>query len=180
MGLDLAAHSQITPIPTPDDPDTAYDDPAAIHTFAYAAFPRSTRGLLNHDKPSNLNNTAVIADGWYKINGKSFRWHGGSYSGYGRFRQHLANISGLNPDTIWQNPHQYYDAPFFELIHFADNEGCIGHLAAADLHTDFVEHRTTFKTMMRFNADADYYLHKYDAWLHGTELAADHGVIDFH
>ena len=73
--------------------------------------------------------------------GFSFSVH---YSGHAEFRQMLARAA-LNVDAkdVYVDPGQFRDMPFFELIYFADTQGHIGPLAAADLAADFADGRDT-------------------------------------
>jgi hypothetical protein len=91
----------------------------------------------------------------------------GSYSGYNAWRADLQRQF---------NPAVDEDGPFFELIYFADNEGCIGPEAAKDLLEDF---RLHFERYMS-GAHADYFTAKYQDWTRAFELAADGGLVDFH
>jgi hypothetical protein len=71
-----------------------------------------------------------------------FYFRAGNYSQHAEFRQLLARAAlNVDADDIYADPDPFRDNPFFELIYFADTEGCIGPLAAADLAADFAQGR---------------------------------------
>lgn len=170
MGLDLAAYSNVTVLPV--DPEREIDGENAIRVFAYAGFERSTRGLADHDVLSS--DGRMIARREYDITASgSLYWSAGSYIGYGRFRESLAEIAG-RPASDYR-PDSDGTAPFYELVWFADNEGAIGHEAAADLLADFQEYRARYHSEHADSQWAD----TYDEWIVGLTLAADHGLVHF-
>jgi len=87
--------------------------------------------------------------------------------------------STSKPQAVWENPDRYVDAPFYELIHFADNEGTIGGEAAADLARDFIDlgEKVVPRLMV---AGGDYWRGKYEAWAKAFKLAAGTGLVYFH
>lgn len=180
MGLDLTAYSNVELLPKGHGRDPESDEywDTTIRACTYEGFHRSTRGLADHDviTRSPDGGTLWVADREYDIS-KSLHhaWHGGSYSGYGRRREILRDYSGIpeTPSTVtdeWIARHQ--DMPFFELVWFADNEGCIGSEAAADLLADFVEHR---ERITNAGLDAEWV----NDWIKGLTLAADNGLVWF-
>ena len=108
-----------------------------------------------------------------------------SYSGYSTWRDELARLAGY-PVTTNVMGHSSYAAgawrrsctggPFYELINFSDCEGTIGPVVAKKLLRDFEEWDDRAKhfetTLLRF------YEH-YQRFLHGLEISADGGAIDF-
>lgn len=193
MGLDLTAYSNVKLLPKDHGQDRESDEywDTTIRACTYEGFQRSTRGLADHDVVTkDERGTLWIADREYDIS-KSLRhaWRGGSYSGYGRRREVLRTYAGIpeTPSIVtneWITRHQ--DMPFFELVWFADNEGCIGSEAAADLLADFEE-------LIRERGDDDvskaeamravavYKLGKewINDWIKGLTLAADNGLVWF-
>lgn len=99
---------------------------------------------------------------------ESFGFRAGSYGGYNDWRDWLARMSG------WESAKT--TGPFYELIHFADNEGVIGPKVAAKLAKDFAEHADKAKQM----AQDDFDLQRYQNWQRAFEMAADNGAVDFH
>jgi hypothetical protein len=71
------------------------------------------------------------------------------------------------------NPDLAPDGPFYELIWFADNEGCIGPDAAKDLLADFREHEAAYVPPSGWTAAT------YQDWTRAFELAADGGLVRF-
>jgi hypothetical protein len=185
MGLDIIAYSKLEPIAEselPEDPDERWEQ-GYVHAFAYASFPRSTRGLVGHDTQGG-DEGEWIAESWYRpTDGTEMHsFAAGSYSGYSEFRRMLAGMLGHDVAEYWNDP-SLADEPMYELINFADNEGCIGPDAAADLLADFREHRERWVAHIE-QSDAkpmlDYYVGKYDDWITAFELAADGGLVAFH
>lgn len=133
----------------------------------------------------------------------SFR--AGAYSGYGRFRNILAQCTlGVTEDTIWEAQDIYMNQPFFNLINFSDCEGVIGPDYSAALFEDFRDNRDRFirnlKQEIDFtkvtenpialepefildlelsDGDIEYYIEKYDDWMQAFELAKDGGIVQF-
>lgn len=176
MGLDCTAYSNVTVLPADTDRDQDYD--TCISAFAYEGFHQSTRGLADHDVVTTDEHGTWIAERLYDItDSETFGWHAGSYSGYGRWRQSLADIAGWTLDP--SNPQASADHPFFELVWFADNEGCIGHEAAADLLQDFRDHRLAYMAVHE-NDPSTWFASAYDEWIRALELASQHGFIRFH
>lgn len=177
MGLDITAYSNLRVVTAEEhdakDEDWCEEDDH-IGAYAYDSFPRSFRGL----------------DGWGEAFGSSLRGglcyalteqtetHGfraGSYSGYNQWRADLAEFVGKEIGDYWGTQDDLDDLPFYELINFADNEGCIGPEAARDLLADFQEHE------VRYRATHDeYFSTKYDDWTKACALAAQSGLISFH
>lgn len=163
MGLDVTAYSNLTPIGQHTHDWCQEDD--HVVAFAYSNFTASFRGL-----PVLRTDEQFIYGGCYAHTGttETHKFQAGSYSGYNAWRGHLR--AQFNPDT---RP----DQPFYELIWFADNEGCIGPDAARDLLADFREHAAAYRV-----PDDDvqgWYREKYEAWTRACDLAADCGLIRF-
>ncbi len=175
MGLDITAYSKLKAVGVHERPadDDAWEREyeTHIHAFAYKGFEASFRGLpILGDDPGFGQPGEFIDGGCYEktLETETFGFHAGSYSGYGWRREFLAQLF---------NPHRDPKLPFYELIHFADNEGTIGPEAAADLLADFREHAEAYRA-----ATIDYH-HEYGFYTNFTracELAADGGLIDFH
>ena len=161
MGLDALAYKAATLL----DPHEQTEDCWENHVLALIvdpSFHRSLRGL--------------VADRCYEVEGVEAAHVGNSYSGHSRFRDELSRVFlGVESRTVWGSPDRYADRPFFELIHFADNEGTIGPDAAADLAADFAEGRTLWQSRV----SDEWLLHKYDEWAEVFATAADGGLVRF-
>jgi hypothetical protein len=99
-------------------------------------------GFHCYAAPGFAGREAPLIDGavYAAFGGDHFR--AGSYTGYGRWREALAQFAyGVDPETVWGNPDDFADKPFFEIIHFSDCEGTIGPEVAAKLARDFEEYR---------------------------------------
>lgn len=181
MGLSITAYSKAKLLPKHLRIDRCYDE--HVIAFAYSCFPRSYRGLADADVVDGES----IGDRCYDVSDSEKHWFSaGSYTGYNVFRDVLSTaFHGVEAGAIFKDPERYVDAPFFELINFADNEGTIGPDAAADLLKDFDDGRSRWADYLveRYADkpwDSKYYLEKYEDWAHACRLAADRGLIDFH
>lgn len=109
--------------------------------------------------------------------GDGFR--AGSYSGYNRWREWLAQrVHGVMPSRIWDHPKTYEGKPFFELIHFSDCEGAIGPKTSAKLAKDFEEHRIE---VCGNTTAGDGYVELYEDFAKAFKRAAEtDGFVIFH
>lgn len=174
MGLDITAYSRLEYVgaheinPENNEGETGpwcYNDDH-IQAVAYDAFPQSFRGIPELSKLT-VGTDAFLFGGCFKLTEQT-QIHGfraGSYMGYGMWRDDLRRQ--FNPNTEPDNP-------FYELIWFADNEGCIGALAAAELLADFRANKDAYVPI------ADWAREKYEDWTRAFELAADGGLVNFH
>ncbi|HVC76421.1 MAG TPA: hypothetical protein VND96_07885 [Candidatus Micrarchaeaceae archaeon] len=81
----------------------------------------------------------------------------------------------VDAKDIYANPGPFRDKPFFELIYFADTEGCIGPLAAADFAADFAHGRDTGVRVRLDEADQSLY----EDWSRAFTLAGSGGLVCF-
>lgn len=181
MGLDITAYSRLKHVgkhekdvalnegePGGLDDFCYYED--HVHAFAYSDFPQSFRGIPILGTRTFRDGSGAVEGGCFERTAETqeHRFRAGSYSGYGVWRANLA--AQFNPE---RDP----EKPFFELIFFADNEGCIGPEAAADLLADFREHAGRYSPGERY---AEWHRRSYDDWMRAFELAADGGLVHFH
>jgi hypothetical protein len=176
VGLDITAYSRLKYIGKhagDDDNEHEWDaeyNRVHVKPYAYAEFPQSFRGIpVLGTEVSNSGTSTFLTGGCYEVTPETqtHAFRAGSYSGYGLWREDLQRQF---------NPGRKPDGPFYELIWFADNEGCIGPEAAKDLLEDF---RLHFERYMP-GEHADYFTEKYRDWTRAFELAADGGLVDFH
>lgn len=66
------------------------------------------------------------------------------------------------------------DIPFYELINFANNEGCLDWEVSAIIYSDFEKFNEKAKSEMN---DFDY--SKYETWLETFKSAKNSGVVVF-
>lgn len=159
MGLDIVAYSNLAEVGHTVLPYCKEDDHICV--FAYDAFPRSFRGItVTQTEPGFLHG------GCFRTTDatEEHHFHAGNYGGYSRWREDLQQQ--FNPD---RSP----AAPFYELIWFADNEGCIGPEAAADLLQDFREHASQYRPR------ADWCQRVFSDFARAAELASANGLIYF-
>jgi len=107
----------------------------------------------------------------------SFGFRAGSYSGYNYWREWLCEtFLGISPQVVWSNPEMFEDAPFYRLIHFADNEGYISEVHAKNLAKDFQKYQNEVD-----NLDCEPWLkEKYADWRKAFEMASNNGFVEFH
>lgn len=187
MGVDFTAYRDIILLPedteeVPDDYDECYEK-GYFQPFAYVGFERSTRGFVDHDKV-NTEHGWLMYDRWYQhSDGGSHDW-GTSYGWYNVWRRDLCiTVLEVEPSVVWRED-GWEDAPFYELIAFADNEGYIGSEAASDLAVDFEEHQDFYTKKVRKNSPYDWVqkqeIRFYDDFMIGTQIAANNGCIHYH
>ncbi len=169
MGLDITAYSKLTPVGK--HADDYCEDEDHVHAFAYSCFPESFRGIPVLGEWA-VSGTSFLEGGCYAVTDgtETLGFRAGSYTGYNQWRDDLR--LQFNPDTL-------PDLPFYELIWFADNEGCIGPEAAADLLQDFRAMAASYRPP-RETGYPEYYTDKYRDWTRACELAAESGLIHFH
>ena len=180
MGLDVSAYSKIKIIP-----GVVYDDEGE-------PLDPETKEPLDYDKYFRANKNDAFpgrADeiedrSWYAFE-ESDEMRAGSYGGYNRWRDQLAELAGYplgkfkdgygeresHAVACWNGE----QGPFSELINFADNEGVIGAAVSKKLANDFA----AFQTKADAHPD-DYFKSKYAEWRKMFELASDGGCVKFH
>lgn len=176
MGLDITAYSKLQAVGKHmKDPALNEGEPGGVDdwcyyedhvtAFAYDSFPASFRGIPVLGKSTGMGEQ-FLDGGCYAMTDDTatHRFTAGPYSGYNRWRSNLQDQ--FNPD---RDP----ESPFYELIWFADNEGCIGPDAARDLLADFRERQAVYVSPPGWES-------KYRDWTRACELAADSGLISFH
>jgi len=120
----------------------------------------------------------------YVIEGDTFGFRAGSYSGYGAFRTALCRTAlGVEPEEVWEDPESFSDKPFVELINFSDCEGTMGPEVCAELRDDFIAERENVRDKLEEldpHPEGGWYTKKYDDWQQAFELAAETGFVSFH
>jgi hypothetical protein len=107
----------------------------------------------------------------------SFSFRAGSYSGYNYWRRWLCEtFLDVDPKVVWNTPEAFENAPFYRLIHFADNEGYISQVHAQKLARDFQQYQEKVDDL-----DCEPWLKdKYADWRKAFEMASENGFVDFH
>lgn len=134
-----------------------------VLAFCYKGFEQSMEGLI----PGACYDSAEAQE--------RYEFRAGSYSGYGQWRDELADYAEMSSSLYSGSHDKYRDYPFFELVFFADNEGCIGPVAAGRLHIAFTIQRATYSV-----GRDEYDLLLYDHWTKACGLASRNGLISFH
>lgn len=142
-------------------PSRYYDD--HIQAYAYSEFADSFRGIPIIGT-TVLSGDEFIEGGCYEETAQTetHTFRAGSYYGYNKWRADLR--AQFNPDL---DP----EGPFFELLHFADNEGCIGPDAARSLLADFERHAREYRSPFEGGRE------QYEDWTLAARLAACGGLI---
>lgn len=167
MGLDITAYSHLKHVGKHVD-GWCEDYDSHVQAFAYDDFPQSFRGIPVLGTEQYSGGGAFLFGGCYEFTAETER-HGfraGSYTGYNQWRSDLQQQF---------NPERDPDGPFYELIWFADNEGCIGTEAARDLLADFEQHAATYRSPEIWGQ-----YEKYADWTRAFRLAASDGLVSFH
>lgn len=171
MGLDISAYQGLCLI----NPALAHeleDDPNSSSIYINKDFPARAADLPN---PCRFSSSA-----------DSFGFRAGSYSGYSRWRELLAEFAAYHvepgrpgyADSAWNAD----SGPFWELICFSDCEGAIGPSVSAKLSADFQERHTAAVAWAhaRPNGDGDHFMHTYNNFARAFEMAAQGGAVSFH
>ena len=138
------------------------------------------KNIKRTDVEDEIDFTAfVIDESWkYKIknleDGKDYKGEPTdadvryAYSTHNRFRETLLKIIGRNDLLLengkidWVRIENEKQMPFYELIWFADNEGCLDFEISNILYNDFLKYK---ELAVKYLADDDYTLQKYLDWL---------------
>jgi hypothetical protein len=188
MGLDISAVSQLEPVDIPEGIELWSDE----YYDWEATQPSSVWNLHSHSYFEEQ--FQGLEEGPHIFLGPSHSHRAGSYSGYGQWRDWLAQAAyGKRIESVWDDIDAGgYGGPFAELINFADNEGTIGPVASKKLYRDFVmleddimdevdswylkQHPTK-----RINKeDFEWFQSKYKDWKESFKIASDGGAVFFH
>lgn len=174
MGLDITAYEHATLLDdhkSPDDWCTHAEDAGDDHqqAYVYTPFVASAAGL-----ELLVSERDITFGRCYRLHGTTLGFRAGSYSGYNRWRSQL--IAAANQIAV----DSAATVPFTLLTNFADNEGWIGPIAAAELADQFERHAAAVKRHFGEASYSEYLIEKYDEWAAAFTLAAGTGVVRFH
>ena len=146
MGLDVSVYKNV--VKTDDDGNYSFMAFTINEDWDYK--------IKNLEKNSFYNGQICDCDVSY------------SYGSHNRFREELVKMLGRN-DLIsnngridWYELIKEKDLPFYDLIYFADNEGCMDWEVSAKLYENFKDNLD--KAKIYFSTDL-YFLEKYNDWL---------------
>lgn len=149
MGLDVTVYQNIKKSESEDD-------------YSFLAFTLEPF----KDRVKNLE--------WHqKYDGDAVFHHSTGYGYHAAFRSDLSEMVGVERG-FWRENEYPSDKPFYELINFADNEGCIDWESSASLYADFVEWDEKAKEF--FGEEYP----NYSKWMQVFEFGKENGVVDFH
>lgn len=159
MGLDIMVYTHVRALPPAD---VTSEDEGQILAFVLPGFEQSLRGL----EP----------DRWYV--GEWIDDFALPYTAYGAWRRALCVAAlGVPAEDVWNDPDRFREQPFFEIIHFADNEGTIGPDACADLAADFQAHRDRLLPVLI--AEREWFGQFYDRCHFAFSMAGGGGLVAF-
>ena len=175
-----------------EDEDYCYDQDH-VQTFCYPDQERSMAGLVVPPERFKMGNQEFSGGNWYQVSGETAESNC-AYGGHTRFRRRISEkVLGMpwDRDSDWfgeyvADPSVFLgqvdlgmltDAPFFELLYFADNEGTIGPEAATNLLQDFAEHQETFLAGL---PEYDHLARYWNAWRAMLSVASPAGLIRLH
>lgn len=161
MGLDIIAHEHATFVRPDLGPDDDGEDGLVFTPGNYPEFAGREDGL---------------AEGWYEVDGETVSWSR-SYHGYGWWRENLARMAGYTAEGLWANPDP--SVPFFELVHFADNEGTIGPVTSAELAKDFGDYAEQAARFAQTIDHGDAWLASYEELGRAFRVASGAGLVRF-
>lgn len=190
MGLDVTAYRRLTKLDAVYDADGEPIDPITRETIGYDLY-----AFVNPDFPGSadeLEHRAVYSAA------DSHHFRAGSYSGYNRWREGLAEIAGYPLGEYDKYGRKWPShciacwngatGPFSELINFSDCEGVIGAAVSAKLAKDFADFQPHVDALERRE---DYFSEEfvrfrtrfrslYAEFRKAFEMAADGGAVAFH
>jgi len=178
MGLNISAYSNLKKIDCVFNADQEPINPKTRKRISGNYFMVYANEIFpNRERP-------LIDKGIYRYD-RFISFHAGSYSGYSRWREQLAEMSGWESskfeqygtmvDSFQATACNAESGPFQELLCFSDCEGVIGTVASIKLANDFREFQIKANTF----AD-DWFKVKYGEWRNCFELASKNGAVDFH
>jgi len=179
MGLDIRAFSKLVKI----------DDIADIEEWEEKYWMNDNDGtalvsdtMMDYTDKIWPGRTEGLAPSVYRVDGEKFHFRAGSYGGYNRWREWLAQLFlDAQPRTVWANPGKYQDKPFIELIEFSDSEGLIGPVVSAKLSDDFQKGQARVNAYVNADSHWEGWVRaQYAQWRRAFELAADSGLVDFY
>jgi hypothetical protein len=176
MGLDVSAYQQMRLIDACVnergeiiDPKTGNELSDTVEVWDNPDFEGRAAPLHSGNFYSYEETTEVVSHG---------------YSGFSRWRDTLAKISGWalaeytsfgvkgysHAASAWAAT----EGPFWELINFSDCEGFIGTEACKKLSGDFEKYKEAAS-----NEEENFYI-LYLRWKEGVSFAAENGALEFH
>lgn len=150
-----------------------------------------------HECPSYETRTEGLSEGVYDDGVDQLGFRAGSYIGYSKWREQLAEIADYKPlydikvdtgdfinDAITNgfyklHPHtagtwHSSGGPFYEQIFFADNGGVIGPIVSAKLLRDYEQHIEKAKD------HDEQFFNLYNLWRRAFLMASNNGHVIFH
>lgn len=177
MGLDVTAYSKVKKIDCLFNQGGDAVDPITREELDHNSY------VLARVNPDFPGREGRIEDGACYSFEDADRMHGGSYGGYNRWRDQLAEMAGYPKQINGADGRESHcvacwngeDGVFSELINFSDCEGVIGSEASARLAKEFSD----YQEKADLHTDSRFQL-KYAEWRKMFELASDGGFVDFY
>lgn len=156
MGLDVRTYGNIKLAENEEDAD-------------FTAF------VINEDWKHKIKN---LQDGKAYSGDVVFRGVSYTYSAHNRFREKLVKLVGC--EDLLDNKGKIkwselpFEIPFYDLINFADNEGCLDWEVSNIIYSDFEKYNEKAKSEMN-----EYDYSKYETWMKTFKSAKNDGVVVF-
>jgi hypothetical protein len=160
---------------------TGYERVRLVEAGDYAAIgpdridqAREQHGHLFFNNP-DFDRGDDLTSGLYAVDGDK-EYVEQSYVGFGRLRDAVCEaMFGIPCEVVWATPAAYEGQPFWEWIHFADNEGFLGSRVSTKLAIDFADQREKVTAFMRDafdHPDAERLISLYDGWVKVARVAS--------
>jgi hypothetical protein len=184
MGLDITVYSNLQSLGKHTEKWCYEED--HIMAYAYDSFPKSFDGIPILEI-FNSGESIFLHGGCFIPTEETEKYYfpAGAYHNYNIWRSDLARQFNPQRKEKVEGHFGFYpskpdvEKPFYELIWFADNCGCIGPLAAQRLFNDFKENEDKYQSLTDING-FNYNKEKYQHWMKACEVASQSGLIDFH
>lgn len=159
MGLDVSVYQNIKKVELENDDSEEFYENQDFRAF-----------VICDEWKYKVKN--LVYDSYYTgdVVGPDF---GYPYSAHMHFRNQLASITG---DMNWTNEVDE-TKPYFELLYFADNEGCLDWEISEKLYNEFVDNRELAMSKLGYD---EAFVRRYDIWTEIFKLGKDKGVVVFH
>ena len=134
-----------------------------------------TAYVIDEDWKHKIKN---LQDGKAYTGDVVFRGVSYPYSAHNRFREKLVRLVGR--EDLLDNEGRIKwgelpsEIPFYDLINFADNEGCLDWEVSNTIYSDFEKYNEKAKLEMN-----EYYYSKYETWLETFKSVKNDGVVVF-
>lgn len=169
MGLDIRAYSNLLKLgPLPEDDEAmekiyeqAYDLNQVV-LYENPHFPGRAEGLDSKHL--------------YQAMSEPFDFRAGSYTGYGLYRDRLAEFVHIDPVELRADPFRFEIYRFWDQLWFSDCEGFIGPVVSKRLFQSYCAKEHEFTEAFK---DDEWMLNCYKNWKTAFGIASINGAVVF-